>query len=79
MAIGATEPLARERFDATKLLVVPAAVFMLLLFIYPFLYGLWLSFVPKEGGALGNYRISSRPTISIRRSGRRFGSRCPPR
>jgi putative spermidine/putrescine transport system permease protein len=28
---------------------------MLLLFIYPFLYGLALSFEPKEGGALGNY------------------------
>ena len=28
---------------------------MVLLFIYPFLYGLWLSFAPKEGGALANY------------------------
>ena len=28
---------------------------MLLLFIYPFLYGLVLSFKPKEGGALANY------------------------
>ncbi len=31
------------------------AAFMLLLFVYPFLYGLALSFEPKEGGALGNY------------------------
>lgn len=45
----------RPPFDRTLLLVVPAAVFMLLLFVYPFLYGLWLSFQPKEGGALGNY------------------------
>jgi len=49
------EPLARERFDRALLLVMPAALFMLLLFIYPFLYGLWLSFSPKEGGALTNY------------------------
>jgi len=55
MAIAATEPLAREPFDRTKLLVLPAALFMVLLFIYPFLYGLWLSFAPKEGGALANY------------------------
>ena len=34
---------------------MPAAAFMLLLFVYPFLYGLVLSFKPKEGGALANY------------------------
>src|SRR4051812_46667899 len=28
---------------------------MILLFVYPFLYGLWLSFTPKEGGTLANY------------------------
>ena len=42
-------------FDRALLLVVPAAAFMLLLFVYPFLYGLALSFNPKEGGALANY------------------------
>jgi putative spermidine/putrescine transport system permease protein len=42
-------------FDRTLLLVVPAAAFMLLLFVYPFLYGLALSFNPKEGGAFANY------------------------
>jgi putative spermidine/putrescine transport system permease protein len=52
----AAESLAREPFDRTKLLVVPAALFMLLLFIYPFFYGLWLSFAPKEGSALANYK-----------------------
>ncbi len=50
------EPLARAPFDRSLLLVVPAAVFMLSLFVYPFLYGLLLSFEPKEGGALANYR-----------------------
>ena len=51
----ATAARARSPFDRTLLLVVPAALFMLLLFVYPFLYGLWLSFTPKEGGALANY------------------------
>jgi len=45
----------RAPFDRVLLLVVPAAAFMLLLFVYPFLYGLALSFNPKEGGALANY------------------------
>ena len=46
---------ARPAFDRTLLLVLPAAAFMLLLFVYPFLYGLALSFRPKEGGLLWNY------------------------
>lgn len=50
------EPLARPSFDRSLLLVIPAAAFMLSLFIYPFIYGLLLSFTPKEGGALANYR-----------------------
>jgi len=45
----------RVPFDRALLLAVPAAALMLLLFIYPFLYGLMLSFEPKEGGAFGNY------------------------
>ena len=48
--------LAGRPFDRTLLLVFPAAAFMVLLFVYPFLYGLWLSFNPKEGGALANYQ-----------------------
>src|SRR5690349_6018316 len=53
-----TQALAAPRapLDRALLLLVPAAAFMLLLFVYPFLYGLLLSFEPKEGGALGNYR-----------------------
>src|SRR5207248_2883690 len=46
----------RAPFDRTLLLILPAAAFMVLLFVYPFLYGLMLSFEPKEGGALANYR-----------------------
>jgi putative spermidine/putrescine transport system permease protein len=48
--------LARPAFDRTLLLVLPATAFMFLLFVYPFLYGLALSFDPKEGGWLGNYK-----------------------
>ena len=37
---------------------------VLLLFIYPFLYGLVLSFEPKEGGGLANYlRFFSEPFL----------------
>lgn len=41
--------------DGVTLLVLPAVIFVLALFVYPFLYGLWLSFHPKSGGPLGNY------------------------
>jgi putative spermidine/putrescine transport system permease protein len=52
------------------LLVLPGVLFVLALFIYPFLYGLVLSFQPKEGGWLANYqKFFSEPflyeTISI--------------
>jgi len=43
-------------FDRALLLAVPATLFMLLLFIYPFLYGLTLSFTPPKGDWLSNYR-----------------------
>lgn len=51
-----TQPRAAH-FDRTLLLVVPAAAFMVLLFVYPFLYGLVLSFQPKDGDWLANYRF----------------------
>src|SRR3954449_8740347 len=54
--MAASSPLAREPFDKSLLLVAPGALFMLLLFVYPFLYGLWLSFTPKDGGAMANYK-----------------------
>jgi putative spermidine/putrescine transport system permease protein len=47
--------LAARGLDGLTLLVLPAVIFLLLLFIYPFLYGLVLSFNPKAGGALANY------------------------
>jgi putative spermidine/putrescine transport system permease protein len=39
----------------TFTLIVPAVMFMLLFFIYPFLYGLVLSFQPAQGDWLANY------------------------
>src|SRR6478735_6888424 len=52
---ASADTLARAPFDRVLFLVIPAAAFMLLLFVYPFLYGLALSFNPKEGNALANY------------------------
>jgi len=48
--------LADRGIDRQLLLLVPAALFVLALFIYPFLYGLGLSFQPTKGGPLGAYR-----------------------
>ncbi|MER7044889.1 ABC transporter permease [Streptomyces jumonjinensis] len=49
--------LAERGVDRTLLLLAPGAVFLVLLFCYPFLYGLQLSFQPQRGGgALANYR-----------------------
>jgi len=47
---------ARAPTDRVLWLVAPAAMFMLLLFIYPFVYGLILSFTPPQGDWLANYR-----------------------
>ena len=48
--------LADRGLDTSLLLLLPAAVFIVLLFIYPFLYGIGLSFQPKEGGiGFGSY------------------------
>lgn len=44
------------RIDPAYLLLTPATLFMLLLFVYPFVYGLLLSFEPAKGGWLSNYR-----------------------
>jgi putative spermidine/putrescine transport system permease protein len=49
--------LADRGLDGRMLLLVPALLFVLGLFIYPFLYGLGLSFEPVDGGGpLSNYR-----------------------
>ena len=48
--------LAARGLDAVTLLVIPALVLLVALFLYPFFYGLALSFMPKDGSWLGNYR-----------------------
>ncbi|MBN9450576.1 MAG: sugar ABC transporter permease [Bosea sp.] len=48
--------LAARGLDGLTLLVLPAILFLLALFIYPFLYGLVLSFEPKQGGMFANYQ-----------------------
>ncbi|MBM6593263.1 ABC transporter permease [Microvirga pudoricolor] len=48
--------LAARGLDAVTLLAVPAALFSLALFVYPFAFGLVLSFEPKAGGWLSNYQ-----------------------
>ncbi|MGN8117570.1 ABC transporter permease [Labrys sp. 22185] len=47
--------LAARGIDGVTLLALPAVLFLLALFIYPFFYGLWLSFQPKDGSTFGNY------------------------
>lgn len=42
--------LAERGFDRTTALVLPAALFVAALFIYPLIYGLDLSFSPQHGG-----------------------------
>jgi putative spermidine/putrescine transport system permease protein len=48
--------LAERGVDSQLLLLVPALLFVVLLFVYPFFYGLNLSFQPKTGGPFGSYR-----------------------
>ena len=48
--------LAERGIDRQLLLLVPALLGVLILFVYPFAYGVGLSFQPAHGGALGAYR-----------------------
>jgi putative spermidine/putrescine transport system permease protein len=48
--------LALRDLDGVTLLVLPAVLFVIALFVYPFMYGFVLSFQPKAGGWLANYR-----------------------
>lgn len=48
--------LALRDLDGATLLALPAVLFVAALFVYPFLYGLVLSFQPKAGDFLANYR-----------------------
>ncbi len=45
----------RPWFDPAVMLVAPAAAVMVMFFVYPFAYGLLLSFQPAQGGAFQNY------------------------
>jgi putative spermidine/putrescine transport system permease protein len=47
--------LARKGWDGVTLLVVPAAALGVILFAYPCVYGLILSFSPKTGGIFASY------------------------
>jgi putative spermidine/putrescine transport system permease protein len=48
--------LADRGIDRHLLLLLPAALFVAVLFVYPFLYGIGLSLQPAEGGPLAAYR-----------------------
>jgi len=48
--------LADRGVDRMLWLVLPATAFVIVLFIYPFIYGLQLSFDPLKGGPLANYK-----------------------
>jgi putative spermidine/putrescine transport system permease protein len=48
--------LAERGIDRQLLLLGPALLFVLVLFIYPFCYGIGLSFQPAEGGPFAAYR-----------------------
>jgi len=47
--------LKAQGLDGVTLLVLPAALLLLALFVYPFSYGFILSFRPKDGSWFGNY------------------------
>ncbi|EJL89691.1 permease component of ABC-type sugar transporter [Polaromonas sp. CF318] len=46
---------ARPPLDPAVMLVAPAAAVMIMFFVYPFAYGLLLSFQPAQGGVFENY------------------------
>jgi len=48
--------LAERGLDRTALLVLPALVTIVALFVYPFIYGIELSLQPSSGGPLSEYR-----------------------
>src|ERR1700712_5244751 len=47
--------LAARGLDGTTLLVLPGLLFMVALFVYPFLYGVVDVMTPKEGAWYANY------------------------
>jgi putative spermidine/putrescine transport system permease protein len=54
---GLRHRLAERGIDRVLLLLVPGVLFVVALFLYPVLYGLQLSFQPKDGGSpFSNYQ-----------------------
>src|SRR5476651_2194245 len=53
---GLRHRLAERGIDSYLLLLVPAVIFIMALFVYPFLYGLGLSFQPTKGGVFSDYQ-----------------------
>jgi putative spermidine/putrescine transport system permease protein len=53
--VSLRQRLAVRGIDGLTVLLAPAALFVLALFVYPFLYGLWLSVHPKTGPIFANY------------------------
>jgi hypothetical protein len=68
--------LAARGLDGLTLLVLPAALLVVALFVYPFLYGFWLSFQPKAAGRSPTTSASSPTRSSTARSPLPFGWRC---
>ncbi|GAA0365447.1 sugar ABC transporter permease [Microbispora corallina] len=56
MTTGLRHRLAERGVDRVLLLLVPAVLTLVLLFLYPMLYGVGLSLQPRTGGLLDNYR-----------------------
>ena len=56
MSSAAARVARAPLLDSSWLLVGPAVLFLLLLFVYPFLYGFALSFQPEQGGPFANYQ-----------------------
>ena len=48
-AVPAAPRSDRQSFDGVALLVAPAVLILCALFVYPFAYGLWLSFAAACG------------------------------
>jgi putative spermidine/putrescine transport system permease protein len=60
-----TASIGGKTGDVTALLVAPGVCLVLMLFLYPFLYGLVLSFSAHEGTGLTNYvKFFSTPFLS---------------
>jgi putative spermidine/putrescine transport system permease protein len=55
MQSNSSQAAGTRWLDPAMWMCVPAMLFMLLVFVYPFIHGLILSFQPQEGGAMANY------------------------